>query len=51
MFIATCHPNCKKLKVYAPMKKDRKDDLYEIDGVFGTRAEFRKLFRMAGIIR
>lgn len=50
-YVAMCHTGCKMLKIYAPEKGSKDDDLYEIGGVCATREEFRKLFRMAGIFR
>lgn len=49
-FTLTCHKECPKLEVYAMRAGDKEDDLYEIGGVIGTRAEFRKLFKTAGIL-
>ena len=49
VFAVSCHPECDKLRVYAPRKGDRKDGLYEIGGVCAERKEWRRLFREAGL--
>lgn len=43
--------DCKsKLDIYYPIVGDKHDDLFEIGGVIGTKSQWLKAFKVAGLV-